>query len=410
MSPSPSHAGPSSRDSIATGEPPSATPDPVELARALVAIPSVNPSLSPDGSGEARIAEVCAGWLRGWGFGVEVVETEPERASVLARVGRGRPRTILNGHLDTVGVDGMSIEPFDPMVRDGMLHGRGSCDMKGGIAAVLAAAARLAAAPDSLPGELVVALTADEEHSSIGLRDLLDRGLGADRAIVAEPTSLALQVANQGFLWARVRVGGKAAHGSRADVGRDAIRGAGRILAGLDEYEAELARGEPHPLLGHGTIHAGTIRGGSAPSVYPAECEFVLEARTLPGEAPPDVLGRLERMAARALDVEKDAGAPLEVEVREELFRPGGEVPRDAAVVRELEHACRAEGLEPRIEGMSAWVESAWFVEAGIPALCFGPGSIADAHSSAESVPVEEIRGAARVLERFAGGSDRVGS
>jgi acetylornithine deacetylase len=417
--------------------------DALALARALVAVPSVNPDLWPDGTpeatGEGRIAELVARWLRGWGFRVETVEPAPGRTSVVARAGSGRPRTILNGHLDTVGVEGMTVDPFDPVVRHGRLFGRGSCDMKAGIGAILAAA-RNAARAGTLTGEVVVALTADEEHASLGLRHLLDGGLEGDRAIVAEPTSLALHVANKGFCWVHVVVHGRAAHGSRPDLGRDAIRHAGRILAALDRYDEEIRGTTPHPLLGLPSIHAGTIRGGTAPSVYPARCELVLEARTLPGEGPEEVMARLDAtVLARPAEAgegerafEGSAGgassspvgrppgprrpsspepgrpSPPGVEVRAGLHRPGGEIAPDAPLAVELARACRAEGLEPKVEGMSAWVESAWFVEAGIPALCFGPGSIELAHCGDESVPVEEIHLAARILERFLSGEGAV--
>lgn len=371
--------------------------DPVSMTRVLVAIPSVNPEME-EGSGEAEVARVCAGWLAEWGFQVETVETRPGRPSVVARLGRGFPTTILNGHTDTVGVEGMRMAPFDPVLRDGRILGRGSCDMKGGLGAILAAARRLAMDADSFPGELLVVLTSDEEHASIGLRDLLDRGLRADRAVVAEPTSLAICPANKGFFWAHVSVEGTAAHGSRPDLGRDAIRDAGRVLAALDAYDVELTWTDPHPLLGRGSIHAGTIHGGTSPSVYPASCRMILEARTLPGEGPPQVMERLERVLAEVRKQDPEVRS----RVQGGLFRNGAEIPVEAPLVRDLSEVCRAEGIEPRIEGMTAWVESAWFVEAGIPAVCFGPGSLEHAHSAEEWVPVAEIEAAARVFEALA--------
>jgi acetylornithine deacetylase len=370
--------------------------DPVDLTRAMVAVPSVNPSLSGGGTGEEAVTRLCRDWLIEWGLEVEWIESDPGRPSLVARIGEGRPRTILNGHTDTVGVEGMRIDPFDPVLRDGRLLGRGSCDMKAGLGAILAAARRLAADPQAWPGELIVALTADEEHTSIGLRELLDGGIEADRAIVTEPTSLAISPANKGFFWAKVHVEGRAAHGSRPDLGVDAIRGAGLILAALDTYNVELTFTDPHPLLGQGSIHAGTIRGGTTPSVYPADCHMILEARTLPGEDPGEVLNRLERVVAQA----RTKDPRLRARIEGDLYRAGAEVATDSDLVRELSAACEADGLAPRLEGMTAWVESAWFVEAGIPAVCFGPGSIELAHTDAESVPVEEIRQAARILER----------
>lgn len=375
--------------------------DAVAMTRRLVAIPSINPELAPDGTGEGDVARLCRDWLQEWGFQVSWTEPVPGRPSLVARLGEGRPRTILNGHLDTVGVEGMVHDPFDPRIEDGLLLGRGSCDMKGGIAAILSAARSLAQRwardPRSLPGELLVVLTADEEQASLGLRALLDAGLQADRAVVTEPTSLTICPANRGFVWVHVEVEGVAAHGSRPDLGRDAIRGAGRILAELDRVEAEVASWAEHPLLMAPSIHAGTIQGGTAPPIYPDRCSLVLEARTLPGLEPARIVAAVQE----AVDRTRPDEAGLTVHVREGLSRPAAEVAPDAPLVTELSRAMEAEGVEPRLTGMSAWVEAAWFVEAGIPAVCFGPGSIDHAHAAREFVPVDEIRRCARVLERW---------
>jgi acetylornithine deacetylase len=375
--------------------------DPIEMTRALVAIPSVNPDLGgPEGTeNEERVARLCARWLQAWGCPVEVTEVAPGRPNVVARL-RGRrhgPTLLLNGHTDTVGVDGMTIPPFDPQLRDGKLLGRGSCDMKSGVATILAVARHFAGLEGDFPGELVIALTPDEEYGSIGMDALLDQGLSADAAIVTEPTSLAIMPANRGFLVIRVLVRGVMAHGSRPDLGRDAIRGAGRILDALDFFEEEAARDPSHPLLGSSTIHAGTIRGGTAVSVYPDRCELTLEARTLPGQGADSVMRRF----GLVLDEARRRDPELDVEVEEVLFRPGTELEADAPLVLALSEALRGEGEEVRIEGMSAWVEAALLNEAGIPALCFGPGAIGKAHTVDEFVPVDEIERAARVLLRF---------
>jgi len=383
----------------------------VELTRRLVAIPSVNPSLVPEGAGESEIAELCADGLQSWGFEVEWHEPEPGRPSLVARLEGSDPASgpgnrfdtlILNGHLDTVGIEGMTIDPFDPIIEDGHLLGRGSCDMKSGVAAILAAARAVALDPRGFRGRLVVALTADEEHASLGLRDLLDSEAltpgTASAAIVTEPTSLALMPANKGFIWFDVEVEGVAAHGSRPDRGRDAIRTAGRVLAALDEWEARAAAEPEHPLLGQASIHAGTIRGGTSPSVYPDGCTLTLEARTLPGsdgDLPINWLGEAIREHVLPLP------PGMHLRLKRDLARPPSELALEHPLVTGLAAACRAEGFEPPIEGMSAWVESAFFNEAGIPSLCFGPGSIEQAHSAAEFVPVAEIRTAARVLERW---------
>jgi acetylornithine deacetylase len=367
----------------------------LDLVRTLVSMPSVNPDLERGGAGEREIAGLTASWLRDWGFDVEVTEAAPGRASVLGRARRGGgPTLILNGHLDTVGVDGMSVDPFAGEVRDGRLYGRGACDMKAGIGALLAAA-RDAVQRGSFSGELVVALVADEENASIGLQSLLDGGLAGDAAVVCEPTSLAIMPAHKGFVWLGLEFRGRAAHGSRPDLGVDAIRHAGLLLAQLDALEADLSRGRTHPLLGHGSIHAGTIAGGTAASVYPPTCRLTLERRTLPGETTADVRAEVESLLERIRADVPDMAA----EMRVTLERPGTEVALDAPVVQALEGALQEAGVKPRHEGMSAWVDAALLNVAGTPAVCFGPGSIEQAHAADESVPVEQLEVARRTLD-----------
>jgi acetylornithine deacetylase len=290
----------------------------------------------------------------------------------------------------------MSVPPFDAHVRDGLLYGRGSCDMKGGVAALLAAGARLSQEPD-LGGRLVLALTADEEHASLGMQAVVGSGLVADAAVVCEPTELAVMPANKGFVWIELEFAGRAAHGSRPEVGIDAIRHAAQYLAGLDGYEVRLKQRPAHPLLGHGSFHAGSIVGGSAPSVYPASCNLVIERRTLPGELPEAVTSEFEAMLAGV----KRAFPEMKAHLTLGLDRPGTEVRTDAPVVQGLLRASGAVGLEPRVEGMSAWVDAALLNEAGVPAVCFGPGSIAQAHSADEWISVAEIAQAAEVLHQF---------
>lgn len=365
----------------------------VDMARALIATPSVNPSLDPDGAGETAIASLAAGWLRSWGFAVEVVEYEPGRPSVVARLERGAGRTILfAGHLDTVGVSDMTIDPFDPVIRHGRVWGRGAADMKGGLAAMLAAARDTAAG--SFHGTLVVCLTADEEHAGRGSRQVVDAGLQADAAIVCEPTGMAIMPAHKGFAWLRIDFRGQAAHGSRPERGVDAIRHAGIFLARLDELETRLTQRKRHPLLGSGSIHAGTIHGGTAPSVYPSHCHLTLERRTLPGESVATVRSDIEFLLAQLRSDVPSLDTGLEVT----LFRNGSELPRDHEIVDVLSRSLADANLEPRIEGMSAWVEASIYNAAGIPAVAFGPGDIEEAHTADESAPVSEIEAAHQVL------------
>lgn len=370
--------------------------DAVALTRALVRVDSRNPSLVPGAPGEAAAAAVLADVLVQWGFAVEQHEAAPGRPNVVARVGRSGGRSLMfNGHLDVVGVDGMTHAPFAAECRDGRLYGRGSSDMKGGVAAMCAAAARVA---DSITGEIVIAAVADEEWDSAGTRMLLRRGVRAGAAIVTEPTRLAIAPAHKGFAWLTIDIQGRAAHGSRADIGIDAIRHAGLILAELDALEGELAARPAHPLLGRGSIHGSTIEGGTGMSTYPEHCTLRLERRTIPGESAPQALAELEAICARLAS----RRASFETTVHLALAQPPSDVATDAPIVRALANAIAGDGGTVCIEGMSAWTDAALLNAAGIPAVCYGPGDIGLAHAATEYIDVAEIERATSVLANLA--------
>ena len=365
------------------------------MARRLVRTESVNPVLEPGGSGEKEIAALVAGWLGHWGYATRTEEVAPGRFNVTGWCGEGAgPVLLLNGHLDTVGVEGMS-DPFSGDVRGGRLHGRGAADMKGGVACILATAARLAA--EDVPGELIVALTADEEHGSVGMEALVASGIRADAAVVCEPTSLAVMPAHKGFLWIDAVVKGRAAHGSRPDLGVDAIAHAGHLLVAFEAEAARLAGATDHPLLGPASVHAGTVSGGSAPSVYPERCEAVFERRTLPGETADQVMREAEAVLAGA----RQRCPELDARLEPGLFRAASEVPADSPLVRGLLAACERASVPGTVAGMSAWVDACFLNRSGIPAVCFGPGSIAQAHTTDEWIPISEIKAAAGVLTDF---------
>jgi acetylornithine deacetylase len=373
-----------------SGSSPSVPDEITELLSKLVAIDSVNPSLVPGGAGEREIAAFVAGWARDCGLAVDVVEATAGRPSVIARArGTGGGRSLmLCGHLDTVTVEGMA----DRRTRvDGdRLYGRGAYDMKAGVAAALIAC-REAAALD-LPGDVVVAAVADEEHASLGIQEVLST-LDADAAIVTEPTELELVVAHRGFVWSEIEVTGLAAHGSRAQLGVDAIVKTGPILTALGELD--LALGERrHPLLDRGSVHASVIRGGEELSSYPARCVLGLERRTLPGESARDV----ERELASLLDACRADDPDLEAEQRTLLVREPFEVREDAEIVALL-RACATEALgeAPPVAGASYWADAAFIAAAGIPTAMFGPAG-EGAHAAQEWVSVASTDAVARTL------------
>src|SRR5256885_3465451 len=253
-----------------------------DLICELVAIESVNPSLSPTGSGETPIARFVASWLGAEGLDVDLVEPIPGRPSVVGVLPGtgGGPSLMLNAHMDTVGAGAMS-SAFEPVVADGRVYGRGAYDMKASLAAIMITARE--AQTLGLAGDLIVTAVADEEVASIGTSAVLDR-FEADAAIVTEPTELRLCLAHKGFVWLEVETTGVAAHGSRSDLGVDAIAHMGAILSGVLNLSRRLNEVPRHPLLGTGSIHASLIEGGQEMSTYPARCLAKLERRTVPGE------------------------------------------------------------------------------------------------------------------------------
>lgn len=368
--------------------------DALALTRALVAIDSRNPSLAPDAPGEGPVARALADILTDWGFRVDLLEAAPGRPNVVARIGGGNGgrSLLLNGHLDTVGVEGMTHAPFAPDERDGRLFGRGSADMKGGIAAMCTAAWR--AAQRDLGGEVVVAAVVDEEFASLGTRALLEAGVRADAAIVTEPTRLAVCPAHRGFAWCDVTVHGRAAHGSRYDIGVDAIAHAAQLVGELDAYQRDTLVARTHPLLGHASLHAGTIQGGSGISTYPERCVVSFERRTLPGERGAE----FAREVAAACDRVRARIPGFRADVAPGLVQEPNDVPLDHPIVTALAAATRARGLAGSVEGLSCWTDAALLSAAGIPAVCFGPGDIALAHAAEEHVPVDEVARATDVL------------
>jgi acetylornithine deacetylase len=373
--------------------------DAVALARELVAIDSRNPSLVPNGPGEDAVAHALADVLRAWGFRVDVYDVAPGRPNVVARVGgdgSAPAELMFNGHVDVVDVAGMVHAPWDSTVRNGRIYGRGSSDMKAGVAAMCAAATRAAEASPNR--EIIVAAVADEEFESLGTRALIARGTRASAAIVTEPTRLAIMPAHLGFVWADVTTHGRAAHGSRWDIGVDAIRHAGLVLAELDRFDGDELPKRRHALLGRPSIHASLIDGGSGMSTYPDMCTLRLERRTIPGETPDQVRRELEALCTRA-----GAGrATFSADVTVTLSQEPSDVRTDAPIVRALESAVRETGENVRMEGMTAWTDAALLNAAGIPAICFGPGDMGLAHAAEEWVSVDEIERATRVLTRLA--------
>ena len=376
----------------------------IDFLRELVAIDSVNPSLVPGGAGEQQIAEAMAARLRGIGADVELQPVAPGRPNVIG-VLEGRrpgPELILCGHLDTVGVSGMEA-PFDPVIRDNRLYGRGAQDMKGGLAAIVGAVEQVVATGGPDAGRLVVAGVCDEEDASRGAEAFVERWRtrGApgqnSAAVVTEPTDLGVGIAHKGFAWLEVTTTGRAAHGSRPDEGRDAILRMGRLLARLDEFDRARQAEPGHPLLGAASLHASFIEGGREWSTYPDRCQLKLERRTLPGEDPDEPLLEISRILEALVGEDDEFAASVEMVFARRAY----EIPADHVLVERLRQAAVSAGAAGNVCGVSFWADSSVLGEAGLPTVLFGPGG-AGLHGVDEYVRIDDVLICEDALARFA--------
>jgi acetylornithine deacetylase len=371
--------------------------DPViSLLRDFVAIDSVNPSLVPGAAGEGAVADAIAAHMRGLGLDVHVEEVAPGRPNVIGVLegSASGPSLMFCGHTDTVGIEGMSA-PFDPQIRDGRLYGRGSQDMKAGIAAMIDAV-RLAATRGFPRGRLILAAVIDEEYASLGA-DALVRRWKADAAVVTEPTDLQIAIAHKGFAWLEIETRGRAAHGSRPADGRDAIMRMGRVLQRLEQLDAQLQSRASHPLLGAASLHASLIDGGRELSSYPDICRLQMERRTVPGESEATAVTEVEGILTRL----KESDHAFEGDARLTFARPPYEIPADHPLPQRLGVALASIKGAAAPVGMSFWTDAAVLGMAGIPSVLFGPGG-AGLHSTEEYVRVDDVETCRDVLAALA--------
>jgi len=368
----------------------------VELLQQLVAIDSINPDLVPGGAGEEKIARFVADWFERAGLEVVWDEPAPGRPNVIgiARGTGGGRSLLLNAHMDTVGVEGME-RPHDPYIQDNRLYGRGAYDMKGGLAAIMAAGA--AAKKRGLRGDVIVTAVADEEYASIGTSSIVKKW-HADAAIVTEPTELHICTAHKGFVWLDVETEGVAAHGSRPDLGVDAIVKMGKVLLGLEELDRSLRTAPSHRLLGSGSVHASLIQGGQELSSYPRHCSLGVERRTIPGET----LQKVESEIPRICEQIAATDPTFKATVKTSMVRDPFEVSLDEPIVRAvLRQATAILGHQPGEIGQTGWMDSALLSAAGIPAVVFGPGG-EGAHAVVEWSNLEHVERCAEILAAVA--------
>ena len=372
-------------------------PPVIQTLADLVRINSVNSSYE-GGPGEREIATYVRGFFERRGIEVWEQEVFPNRPNVVARLPGMDPtrRIVLEAHTDTVSVKGMSIPPFDPSIVDGKMFGRGSCDTKAGLAAMMHALASLKEEGITPPCDVLLAAVVDEEYSYRGVVKLCE-GLNADAAIVAEPTEMRCVIATKGVLRWRIRVQGKAAHSSKPHLGVNAITHMARVVLEL-ELDAQVLAAKPHPLLGPATCNVGVIKGGVQVNFVPDECFIEIDRRLLPGERTDDVLRHYQRL----LDEMKSRYPGLMVEMETPMLTDEAlETSADAAVVKVASDVLTGLGLNGAPCGVPFGCDASKLARAGVPSIVFGPGSIDRAHAADEYVEIDQVEQALEFYRRF---------
>lgn len=383
----------------------------VELLQELIAIPSVNP-MGRDLSGpeffEGRLSDFLVSWFQNLNVAVERIEVVPGRANVIARIDRpGSETTVLmDAHQDTVPVDGMTINPFTPNIENGRLYGRGACDDKGPMAAMLTAFARIVRESPPNAANVVMSCTCDEESTILGISDLVEmwtdpaRGNSLlstppDVVLVAEPTDLDVVVAHRGATRWKIRTRGRACHSSRPEEGVNAIYRMARVLAVLEEYAAALPELVPaHPLCGPATLSVGRIEGGVSVNTVPDECTIEIDRRCIPGEDGVGIIDDLKSYLQERIDFEVEFLPP---------WITGAALPDDingAWSDRLLEQIATVAGPHRKM-GVPYGTHASRIAATGVPAVVFGPGSIQQAHTKDEWIAIDELEQAAEIYYRF---------
>lgn len=365
------------------------------ILRELIALPSVNPAFLPANdpqTGEQRVAEFLAAKASQVGLEVKWQAVLPGRKNVLAILsprGKVKRRILLAPHLDTIGASSPGF--FTPRVKNGRIYGRGACDTKGSVAAMLGALMQLTRQKERpAETEIVFAGLIDEENAQAGSRALAKGGFKADLAIVGEPTLLKIITAHKGSIWLEFETAGKAAHGSRPDLGKNAVHEMSRIVDLIETKYAAQLRQEQHSLLGPATISVGVMTGGSQPNIVPPHCLMKADRRTLPGETDASVRAEIikllkkNKLSARVASVKQAPCYPLETDPKLPLVR----------------QFFRATGQSAPC-GADYFCDASVLARAGIPSVVFGPGDIAQAHTADEWISRKSLNDAAALLLKF---------
>jgi len=361
----------------------------------LIALPSVNPAFLPAGdawAGEERVADFVAVTAARAGLEIELEKVLPGRFNLIAHLrptGRATKTILLAPHLDTVPPWDES--QFVPRQEGDRLYGRGACDTKGSVASMLSAVIALANSKNRpRETEIIFAGLVDEENAQAGSRALARSRLKADLAIVGEPTSCQIVTAHKGNIWLEIETHGRSAHGSRPELGRNAVHAMARIVDALEtEYAATLRR-RRHSLLGHATINVGTICGGTQPNIVPDACTITIDRRTLPGETEAGARREIQSFLAR-----KKLKATFSM-ARQSPCSPMETNTRLPMVQQFLRSARQRKPV-----GVNYFCDAAVLAEGGIPSVVFGPGDIAHAHTPDEWISLRSLERATAMLVRF---------
>jgi acetylornithine deacetylase/succinyl-diaminopimelate desuccinylase family protein len=371
------------------------------LLRDLVALPSVNPmraDIPADIVLEHRVTAYLEQFFRSLGVPFERQAVAPQRENIVARLTiPGAKRTLLlEAHQDTVPVDGMIVDPFGARIEGNKLFGRGSCDIKGGMSAMLACFARLVCDKPKGCGNVIMACTVDEENTMLGVRELV-KHMTANFALVAEPTNLNIVHAHKGVVRWNLFATGRSCHSSTPEKGINAIYRMGKLLVGIEQYAEHLRSTTHDPLLGAATLSVGRIEGGTSVNTVPDRCRIEIDRRVITGEKPDDAPQQLAAFLQENVGID----FPFEMTqpwIREPALSPAG----SEEIQRLLGAAIDAERGSHKVHAVPYGTDAATIAWAGIPAVIFGPGDISKAHTIDEWVPLDEVETASNILYRLA--------
>jgi acetylornithine deacetylase len=368
----------------------------LNLLADLISIDSINPAYGANAPGEARIGQYVADYYQRHKISFEKQEVLPDRFNVIGKVnGRDKSRCLIfDAHLDTVSVDGMTIEPFTPEVKDNRMFGRGSCDTKAGMAGMMLALKQVSLSDELPETNICLTTTIDEEYAFQGIRHLTAQGIHADGAVVAEPTELDTIIAHKGCMRWKILVHGLSAHSAKPQLGINAITKMANLIQAIECRIPSLYEGKKHPVLGSPTFNFGTVKGGIQVNLVPEACELQIDRRTLPGEEPASILAEFQEIVDDLSRSDPEFRAVIEAPFLEDAYL---DTPATAAIVNLTERACHSVLGRSRLQGVPYATNASKLSRVGIPSVVIGPGNIDQAHTAVEFVDLDQVVQAAEI-------------